>query len=235
MAPPAAVVPAAVVTDIEGTTTRIAFVHDILFPYARKHLRQFLAARASDPEVESALAEVVRLVPGVAPGETLLGWMEADAKVTPLKTLQGLIWADGYASGDLRSEVFPDVVPALRQWRAAGVRLYVYSSGSEAAQKQLFAHLPEGDVTPLFSGFFDTNVGAKRDAGSYRTIATAIGLPAGDLLFLSDIAAELDAAHAGGWRTCQLVRPQDGTQPAPRHQQARDFDAVGEMFGFSAG
>jgi len=223
--------PAAVVTDIEGTTTRIAFVHDVLFPYARDRLAEFLAARASDPAVAACVAEVRRMAPGVPPVETLRGWIAADAKVTPLKTLQGLIWADGYASGDLRSEVFPDVVPALRAWRAGGVRLYVYSSGSEAAQKQLFSHLPEGDVTPLFSGFFDTNVGAKRDAGSYRTIATAIGLPAGALLFLSDVAAELDAALAGGWRTCQVVRPEDGTQVAEGHPRAADFFGVGVMFG----
>jgi enolase-phosphatase E1 len=221
-----------VVTDIEGTTTRIAFVHDILFPYARDRLPAFLAARASDPAVASSVAEVTRLAPGVPPVETLRGWIKADAKVTPLKTLQGLIWAEGYASGDLRSEVYPDVVPALRRWRAAGVRLYVYSSGSEAAQKQLFSHLPEGDVTVLFSGYFDTNVGAKRDIGSYRTIATAIGLPAGELLFLSDVAAELDAALAGGWRTCQVVRAEDGTRAAAGHPQARDFEGVGRMFGF---
>ncbi len=227
----AAAPPAAVVTDIEGTTTRIAFVHDVLFPYARARLADFLASHAADPAVASVLAEVARLAPGVAPRATLLAWMDADAKVTPLKTLQGLIWAEGYARGELKSEVFADVLPALRKWRAAGVRLYVYSSGSEAAQKQLFANLPEGDVTVLFSGFFDTNVGAKRDTGSYRTIATAIGLPAHDLLFLSDVGAELDAAAAGGWRTCQLLRAEDATLPAAGHRQAADFGQVGELCG----
>ncbi len=223
--------PAAVVTDIEGTTTRIAFVHDVLFPYAKARLAEFLAARGDDSDVAACVAEVTRLVPGEPPLQTLLGWMEVDAKVTPLKTLQGLIWAEGYARGDLRSEVFPDVLPALRAWRGSGVRLYVYSSGSEAAQKQLFTYLPEGDVTVLFSGFFDTTIGAKRESGSYRTIATAIGLPAGDLLFLSDVGAELDAAAASGWRTCQLVRPEDGTKPAAGHAQARDFNGVASRFG----
>jgi enolase-phosphatase E1 len=222
--------PAAVVTDIEGTTTRIAFVHDVLFPYARTKLAEFLAARAADPDVAAVLAEVTRLHPGVKPLDTLRGWIDADAKITPLKTLQGLIWAEGYASGALRSEVYPDVLPALRAWREGGVRLYVYSSGSEAAQKQLFANLPEGDVTVLFSGFFDTNVGAKRDAGSYRTIATAIGLPASELLFLSDVGAELDAAAASGWRTCQLLRPADRAAPAA-HPRASDFGAVSVVFG----
>ncbi len=229
--PPAAVVPAAVVTDIVGTTTRIAFVHEILFPYARAHVAQFLTEHSDDPQVTDIMAQVTRAAPGVPALTTLLGWMDADAKVTPLKSLQGLIWAEGYARGDLHSEVYPDVVPALRKWRAAGVRLYVYSSGSEAAQKQLFANLPEGDVTVLFSGFFDTNVGAKRDPGSYRTIATAIGLPPADLLFLSDVGAELDAAAVNGWRTCQLLRKEDNVPPAAGHPQAANFDEVTTRFG----
>jgi enolase-phosphatase E1 len=120
--------PAAVVTDIEGTTTRIAFVHDVLFPYARENLAAFLTAQDTDPAVAEALAEVRRLAPGTSALQQLRAWMDEDAKVTPLKTLQGLIWAEGYARGVLRSEVYPDVVPALRAWRAAGVRLYVYSS-----------------------------------------------------------------------------------------------------------
>jgi enolase-phosphatase E1 len=223
--------PAAIVTDIEGTTTRVAFVHDVLFAYARENLESFLAKHAGDQAVATVLAEVNRIAPGVSALQQLRDWMTVDAKVTPLKTLQGLIWAEGYANGALHSEVYPDVVPAMRAWRAAGVRLYVYSSGSEAAQKQLFSHLPEGDVTALFSGFFDTTVGGKRDSGSYRTIATAIGLPAGELLFLSDIGAELDAAWNSGWRTCQLLREGDGAEPSQGHQQAGDFDQVTRRFG----
>ena len=222
--------PAAVVTDIEGTTTRIAFVQDVLFPYARENLASFLASRTDDSAVAAALAEVSRLAPGAPVQQTLRSWMDEDAKVTPLKTLQGLIWAEGYASGALRSEVYPDVVPVLRTWRAAGVRLYVYSSGSETAQKQLFTHLPDGDITALFSGFFDTTVGGKREAGSYRTIATAIGLPATELLFLSDVGAELDAAWNSGWRTCQLLREGDGAEPSLGHEQARDFADVSRCF-----
>jgi enolase-phosphatase E1 len=206
-------------------------VHDVLFPYARENLAAFLTAQDTDPAVAEALAEVRRLAPGTSALQQLRAWMDEDAKVTPLKTLQGLIWAEGYARGVLRSEVYPDVVPALRAWRAAGVRLYVYSSGSEAAQKQLFTHLPDGDVTALFSGFFDTTVGGKREAGSYRTIATAIGLPAGELLFLSDVGAELDAAWNSGWRTCQLLRDGDGAEPFAGHEQARDFDDVSRCFG----
>ena len=225
--------PLAVVTDIEGTTTRIAFVHDVLFPYARARLPAFLAARAGDEDVAAVLAEVTRLAPDAPPLETLLAWIDADAKITPLKTLQGLIWAEGYESGALRGELYPDVAPALRRWHAAGTRLYVYSSGSEAAQRQLFGHAQDGDLTGLFSGFFDTRVGAKREAASYAAIAHAACLERGSALFLSDVGAELDAAAAAGWRTCQLVRPQDGTAPAEGHAQAADFDDVGRLFSLS--
>ena len=204
----------AVVTDIEGTTTRISFVHDVLFPYARTHLADFLAAHAAEPEVAAALADIAQRAPNDPPLTTLLHWMDADAKVTPLKTLQGLIWREGYARGDLRSETYPDVAPQLRRWHEAGLSLSVYSSGSEAAQRQLFANLPDGDLTQLFSHFFDTRIGAKREPASYRAIATEIALPPDSLLFLSDIAAELDAAATAGWQTCQLVRAGDATEPA---------------------
>jgi len=219
----------AVVTDIEGTTTRISFVHDVLFPYARTHLADFLAAHAAEPEVAAALADIAQRAPNDPPLTTLLHWMDADAKVTPLKTLQGLIWHEGYARGDLRSETYPDVAPQLRRWHEAGLSLSVYSSGSEAAQRQLFANLPEGDLTQLFSHFFDTRIGAKREPASYRAITTEIALPPDSLLFLSDIAAELDAAATAGWQTCQLVRAGDATEPAADHRQARDFAEVAAM------
>jgi enolase-phosphatase E1 len=202
----------------------------VLFPYARARLADFLATRADDPAVAAAVAETSRLAPDAAPLDTLLGWMDADAKVTPLKVLQGLIWHDGYASGALRSQVYPDVAPALRRWAGGGVRLAVYSSGSAAAQRLLFGHTPAGDVTGWFAGFFDTNTGPKRAPGSYATIAAALHLPAAEILFLSDIEAELDAAATSGWQTCQLVRAEDGTQPSDRHRTAADFDAVGRLF-----
>ena len=223
--------PAAVVTDIEGTTTRIAFVHEVLFPYARARMGEFLAARAHDAVVRAALAEIAALAPDEAPLDALLGWMDRDAKVTPLKTLQGLIWDQGYKDGVLRGELYPDVAPALRRWRAGGVRLYVYSSGSEAAQKLLFGYSDAGDLTPLFSGFFDTRIGGKREAASYRGIATAIGVPAAEILFLSDIGAELDAAIGAGMRACQLVRAVDGTVAADGHAHASDFGEVARGFG----
>lgn len=220
----------AVLTDIEGTTTPIAYVRDTLFPFARARLRQLLDERGGDPAVAGELAEVARLAPGIPPLDALLGWMDHDAKVTPLKALQGIIWADGYASGALRGELYPDVAPNLRRWAAGGVRLFVYSSGSVAAQRQIFGHSSDGDLAALFAGFFDTRVGAKRDAASYDRIAIGIGVPTAEVLFLSDSEAELDAAAAAGLRTCQLLRPQDGTLAAQAHPIASDFNAVAKMF-----
>jgi enolase-phosphatase E1 len=222
--------PQTVLTDIEGTTTPIAFVHRTLFPFARARLPEFLAEHAANGAVAAIVAEVQAMEPGRPPLETLLGWMDADAKVTPLKELQGLIWREGYASGALHAELYPDVAARLRSWHAAWVRLAVYSSGSVEAQKQLFGHTASGDLTGLFDSFFDTRIGAKRDAASYRGIVSELRLPAAAVLFLSDVEAELDAAKAAGLRTCQLVRAEDGTVPSTRHLVAADFAAVAAAF-----
>lgn len=196
----------AVLTDIEGTTSSIAFVTDTLFPYARAHMADYVAAHAD------AVAPILADVPGTdtaARLATLLGWMDADAKQTPLKTLQGLIWADGYADGSLTGHVYADAAAALARWKADGIDLYVYSSGSVAAQKLIFGHSCEGDLTPLFSGYFDTHVGAKRDAASYAAIAGRIGLAPGEILFLSDAPAEVDAARAAGMDALLVDREGD--------------------------
>lgn len=193
----------AILTDIEGTTGSIAFVADTLFPYARAHLRGFVAAHPA--ETAPILAEI-----GTAdPVATLLDWIDEDRKATPLKTLQGMIWAEGYADGTLTGHVYSDAVAALRAWHDAGLALYVYSSGSIAAQKLIFGHSVAGDLTPLFSGYFDTTTGPKQDAGSYISIAEAIGLDPGAILFLSDHPGEIAAAHAAGLAT-QLVSRDDG-------------------------
>jgi enolase-phosphatase E1 len=197
----------AILTDIEGTTTSLSFVADVLFPYARAHLPAFVAAQPAD--VAPILAEVAAAEPG-DPVATLLRWIDEDRKATPLKTLQGMIWADGYASGAFTGHVYADAVIALRRWHAQGMRLYVFSSGSVAAQKLLFAHSDAGDLTPLFSGYFDTTTGAKREAGSYARIAEAIGEPAGDVLFLSDIAEEVAAARAAGMQALLIDRASGG-------------------------
>ncbi len=216
-----------ILTDIEGTTSAIAFVKDRLFPFAEAALDGFLDAHAADPAVAAILAEV----PGPDPRATLRRWMAEDAKATPLKTLQGLIWRAGFEDGRLKGHLWPDVAPCLRAWHAGGIALAVYSSGSVEAQRLLFRHSAAGDLEPLFAGFFDTRIGAKREAASYAAIAVALGQPPGAILFLSDVAAELDAAAASSLVTCQLVRPQDGTVAAGHHPAAADFPSVTARFG----
>lgn len=223
--------PAAVLMDIEGTTTSIAFVKDRLFPFAEAALDDFLRDHGTEPEVAAILEEVRAAAPGQAPEATLRAWMAADAKVTPLKALQGLIWRQGYLDGRLKGHLWPDVAPCLRAWAAGGLRLAVYSSGSVEAQKLLFGHSEAGDLVPLFAGFFDTRMGAKREAPSYAAIAAALALPPARILFLSDVAEELDAAAAAGLRTCQLVRAADGTRGSGRHPEAADFPEVARRFG----
>jgi enolase-phosphatase E1 len=221
----------AVVTDVEGTATSIAFVKEKLFPYSREHLAEFVTARADDAEVAPLLAEA-RALAGkgdfdVAQTVRLLqDWIDADKKATPLKTLQGLIWADGFARGELVGDVYADAATGLRRWHAAGIRLYVYSSGSVQAQRLVFGHTPHGDLTPLFSGFFDTRVGGKLDQASYHVIAAAIDTPPANILFLSDHTGELDAARIAGWRTTALDRGEAVLPERPGHPVVRDFHEV---------
>ena len=215
-----------VLLDIEGTVAPIRFVHDTLFAFARATLDAFLAARGEEPAVAAVLARV----PGADKRATLLDWMARDAKEEPLKTLQGLIWAEGYRDGTLRGELYDDVGPTLRAWRRGDVRLAVYSSGSEAAQRLIFGYSDAGDLVPLFDAFFDLRVGAKRERASYGAIASRLGDPAGSILFLSDVAAELDAARDAGMQTCQVVRPGDGTIAGTTHPVAADLDAVTRRF-----
>lgn len=191
--------PKAILLDIEGTTSSISFVAEELFPYARKHLAAFIAAHPD--EVAPILAEV----PG-DPVTTLTQWIDEDRKATPLKTIQGLIWAQGYADGELSGHVYPDTPEAMRRWKAMGIALNIYSSGSIAAQKLIFGHSVAGDLTPLLSGYFDTTTGPKREAESYAKIADALGLAPADILFLTDIQAEADAAIAAGVRALVVDR-----------------------------
>lgn len=219
----------AIVTDIEGTTSSLSFVKDVLFPYAREHLAAFVAAHGREPAVRALLDAANREAGGGLDDAGIVAqlerWIDADRKITPLKALQGLIWEAGYRNGDFKGHIYPDAAAALRAWHARGIRLYVYSSGSVYAQKLLFGHSEAGDLTPLFSGYYDTRIGAKREAESYRAIVADIGLPAGEILFLSDIVEELDAAQAAGMRTLQLVRDGD-PDPRARHRQVRDFAAI---------
>ncbi|MFH5923227.1 acireductone synthase [Roseomonas xinghualingensis] len=226
--------PKAVVCDIEGTTSAISFVKETLFPFAQGSLDGFLRDHAGEPEVAAVLDEVRALAPGLDPAEALRGWMERDEKVTPLKAVQGMIWRQGFESGALRGHLWPDVAPCLRAWARAGVKLRIYSSGSVEAQKLLFGHSEAGDLTPILSGFDDTRTGPKRAAGSYRAIAASAGLPAGEMLFLSDVAEELDAAADAGMKVCQLVRAADGTVASGRHPACASFPEVAARFGLPA-
>ena len=219
----------AVLTDIEGTTGSIAFVRDVLFPYAHAHLAAFVAAHAGDAAVRALLAEAAAIagsdpLDDAAIVATLRAWIDADRKITPLKALQGMIWADGYARGDLRGHVYDDAVRELRVWHAAGVPLAIYSSGSIVAQQLLFRHSIAGDLTPLFAAYFDTTSGAKTERASYARIAAALRIAPEDGLFLSDAAGELDAARAAGWRTLQLVRA--GTTPVADHERVVSFTEI---------
>jgi enolase-phosphatase E1 len=203
----------AVVLDIEGTTSATGFVVDVLYPYSRKRFGALLRDRASEPAVATAIGQIRELIgePDADPARiapALNSWLDEDRKATPLKTLQGIIWSEGFAAGDLISHFYDDVVPELRRWHAAGVRLHVYSSGSVAAQRAWFTHSPAGDLLPLVEGLYDTgNAGPKQSPGSYRAISAAIGTPPGRTLFLSDRPAELDAAREAGWLTAGVRRP----------------------------
>ena len=195
--------PSAILTDIEGTTSSIAFVAETLFPYARARLPAFVAAHPA--ETAPILAEVAAAEPG-DPVATLTRWIDEDRKATPLKTLQGMIWADGYRGRAFTGHVYPDAVAALRRWHDSGIALYIFSSGSVAAQKLLFGHSDAGDLTPILSGYFDTTTGPKREPASYRAIAEAIGIDPGDMLFLSDTPEEVAAARAAGMQALLIDR-----------------------------
>ena len=219
----------AIITDIEGTTSAISFVKDVLFPYARANISTFVKTHAQQPEIKALLEEVCSLVGEPLTQEAiiqqLIAWIDTDQKITPLKALQGLIWADGYVAGNLQGHIYADVIPVLDQWHQQDLKLYVYSSGSVLAQKLLFGHTSAGDITPLFSGYFDTHIGAKQESASYPNILQEIGFAANELLFLSDIVAELDAAHTAGMHTYCLCR--EGVFPAAQHHPtATDFTQI---------
>lgn len=219
----------AILTDIEGTTSSLSFVKDILFPYARARLADYVGAQRDNPDVRRCLDDVRALTAATLTDaqvvEQLIRWIDEDRKITPLKTLQGMIWASGYQSGAFQGHVYNDAADQLRAWKQRGLRLFVYSSGSVHAQKLIFGHTAFGDLTPLFEGYFDTTVGGKREADSYRKIAAAINVPPQDILFLSDIKEELDAATIAGMQTVWLVR--DGMiDTRTSHRKVRDFNAI---------
>ena len=219
----------AIVTDIEGTTTSISFVFDVLFPYARKHIAGFVRTHLDDPavaqELEAVNRETGQPLSTEQAVEQLIRWIDEDRKLTPLKSLQGMIWKQGYAERGFTGHIYPDVIEHLQQWHDAGIRLYVYSSGSVAAQQLLFGYSDFGDLRPLFSGYFDTNTGMKQNSGSYQNISGQICLDAGQVLFLSDSVEELDAADEAGMQTAWLVRNKQDTTGS-RHPVCHDFSGI---------
>lgn len=221
----------AILTDIEGTTSSISFVKDVLFPYARERLPAFIVTHGDKPEVQHWLHEAAREAGLVSASEQemidlLINWIDSDRKSTALKALQGMIWKDGYRDCDFRAHIYEDAARRMHAWHAMGLPLYIYSSGSVPAQKLLFEHTDSGDLTPILAGYFDTETGPKRESESYASIATAIGLSASEILFLSDIVEELDAARAAGMQTTLLARDAEGCPGDSEHPCAVDFDGV---------
>ena len=219
----------AIITDIEGTTSSISFVHDVLFPYARQHIADFVREHAEDAHVSPHLNDVRVSVGKDLDIEGIIhqlhDWIDADAKVMPLKALQGLIWEKGYKHGDFKSHMYPDAVENLKKWHAQGIRLFVYSSGSVYAQQLLFGHTEFGDLNNLFEGYFDTRIGGKKEVQSYETILKEIRLNGQQVMFLSDIEAELAAASATGIHTYWLIR-EGQTNSNAAFKQVSTFDDI---------
>ena len=232
-----------VLLDIEGTVSPLAFVHDVLFPYARREVGDFLMRHQASPEVLCALDQIAcdsgavsdseGVVANLASDSDRAAWvsrihalMDADAKQTGLKWLQGLIWDEGYRSGELKSVLFSDAVESIQLWHRSGLRLRIYSSGSIAAQRLFFAYSDRGDWTGCLEGYHDTTTGPKRAVASYRAIAEAAGLPASEILFLSDITEELDAALEAGCQTAWVVRPGNKPGQTDRHPTLRSFAEI---------
>jgi enolase-phosphatase E1 len=237
----------AILLDIEGTTTPIAFVHEVLFSYARSHVAEFLTEHFASEELADDLvllraehaadlkqnSQTPALVAETREAEisslvAYVNWLiDQDRKSPGLKSLQGKIWKQGYVDGVLKSQVFADVAPAFERWRAAGLHISTFSSGSVLAQKLLFAHTEAGDLTGFISNYFDTTVGSKTEVQSYRQIAAALGRTPGEVLFISDVVGELAAASSAGMQTLLSVRP--GNQPqslADDYRVIRSFDEI---------
>jgi enolase-phosphatase E1 len=206
-----------ILTDIEGTTTAITFVHDVLFPYSKQKLEKFVLTHKDNLEVKKCLEDVGSV-------DVFLKWIAEDKKEPALKILQGLIWEEGYKTGELKGHVYEDVLPALKEWKNEGIHIGIYSSGSVHAQKLLFKNSIYGDLTEYFSNYFDTSVGQKRQAQSYKSIASQLSLNPQDILFLSDIIEELDAAKEIGMHTMQLVRSDIPT--SSKHMFVKNFKEI---------
>lgn len=215
--------PTFILTDIEGTTTSVSFVYDVLFPYFRENMQKVLTMLHL-PEVQAIFQETIRLAQETENKiiasdeeviETLIRWSNEDKKITPLKDLQGILWKEAYETGIIKGHVYNDVAPALKAWNDAGIQLGVFSSGSITAQKLIFGYSVSGDLTPYFSAYFDTTTGGKREVETYIKISQKLNKQPSEILFLSDIIEELQAAQKAGLQTIQLTRP--GTKENWQH------------------
>jgi enolase-phosphatase E1 len=220
-----------ILTDIEGTTTSVSFVYDVLFPYFKEHLSE-LKSLSQNKDVSEAFLQVkkivleeegVTLISDEQVIEKLLEWSNVDRKITPLKEVQGILWKTGYEKGILKGHVYEEVPNVLQDWHQKGITLAVFSSGSIAAQKLIFGYSLYGDLKPYFTYFFDTTTGMKRDSDTYLKIAGKIGFTPGQILFLSDIKEELEAADIAGMKTVQILR--QGTEIG-WNETALDFNEV---------
>jgi enolase-phosphatase E1 len=233
----------AILLDIEGTTTPVAFVHDVMFSYARTHVRAFLSANLASPDTVADVADLQKEhtadvdlghdPPPLNSADidsltTYIHWLiDRDRKSSPLKSLQGRIWKEGFLDGTLKAEVYEDVSPAMLRWRQAGLTINIFSSGSKLAQKLLFAHTEAGDLTEFIDKYFDTTTGPKTEAESYRRIAIELGLPVREVIFISDIVAELDAARSAGMQTRLCIRPGwENQENAEDHHTVGNFDEI---------
>ena len=204
----------AILTDIEGTTSSISFVHDVLFPYAYEQIADFLLNNWDNTPVKNSVLEVAKIenLVDYTPQQIidiLREWIKSDRKITPLKDLQGMIWDKGYKYGDFYAHIYPDAYEQLSAWHEENIPIYVYSSGSVQAQKLFFAHTERGNLLNIFSGFYDTKIGQKKETNSYQKIADNLGLKTVEIIFLSDFEAELDAAISVGMKTVWLIREQE--------------------------
>jgi enolase-phosphatase E1 len=234
----------AILLDIEGTTTPIEFVYKVLFPYARQHIRQFVRLHSNDLQDDISALKAEHAVDAKS-GNNPPAWresspdllvesitqyvywlMDLDRKSGALKSLQGKIWEAGYCSGRLLGQVYPDVLPAFSRWREQQRSIFIFSSGSILAQKLLFAHTTEGDLTEYISNYFDTTIGAKTMAESYRSISVATGWSAPEVLFISDVTAELDAAKGADMKTALCVRTGSLDLNTSAHWLVPTFDIV---------
>lgn len=220
-----------ILTDIEGTTSSVSFVYEVLFPYFREHLNE-LPTLIQHPVIQEAVEETKKLhkeetAEELTTSEAVIAvldrWSKEDRKVTPLKSIQGVIWEKGYKDGEIKGHVYPEVAECLSNWKQRGVGLGVFSSGSIAAQKLIFGYSVAGDLTSFFNVYFDTTTGGKREAQTYRLIAEKLELAPHEILFLSDVVEELQAADEVGYHTIQLVRP--GTT-ANWKETVKDFSEI---------